>query len=329
MEHSLLTTRRTPPHAGMKANISFVFFGTPEFSVIVLSELENAGLIPALIVTAPDAPKGRGMTVLPSPVCEWARARNVRTITPVSLKDPETIDALVRTGADVFIIAAYGYIFPEIILSIPSKGVLNVHPSLLPKYRGATPIQGALLAGETETGVTIMLTDKELDHGPILAQTTVHIGGADATTVTPALAHAGGILAARVLPEWISGYITPTPQRHEHATFTKLLKKNDGKLSWNITVEEALRRIRAFQLWPTTWFEIPSKTGSVRVRILQARRLDSLKLKPPGTLSSIQNTPCIALRDGWLQLDRIRIAGKGDADGAAIWKHVTPETILQ
>ncbi|MEK7660185.1 MAG: methionyl-tRNA formyltransferase [Patescibacteria group bacterium] len=313
----------------MSTNIPFVFFGTPDFSVIILEELFRVGLVPTLVVTAPDAARGRGMEVLPSPVRVWAQKRGISTITPSSLKDTETQNALSATHADVFVIAAYGYILPKHILDIPPRGVLNIHPSLLPQYRGATPIQGALLAGETHTGVTVMLTDTDMDHGPIIAQRGVPITPVDdAATLTDALAHLGGTLAAEVLLKWVRGEITATPQEHTKATFTAPLTKSDGRIDWNTTIAQFLRTLRAYHTWPTFWCEIPSKKGTVRVRILSAHAVSAGASRPAGTLISYQNKPCVALADGWILLDTIRIAGKNDADSAALWSITTPDTML-
>jgi methionyl-tRNA formyltransferase len=152
----------------------FVFFGTPEFSAIILDELEREGYLPTLIVSAPDKPRGRGLVMTPSEVKAWGIAHNIPVITPPTLKDDSVADKLRDTGCDLFIVAAYGKIIPRRVLGIPAHGVLNVHPSLLPKFRGASPIESAILSDEPHTGVTIMLLDEEMDHGPIIAQREYH-----------------------------------------------------------------------------------------------------------------------------------------------------------
>lgn len=313
----------------MKHDIPFVFFGTPEFAVIVLEELYRVGLLPRLVVTAPDAPKGRGMETQPSPVKVWAEKRNIPVMTPPSLSDAATLEALKNVQAQLFVIAAYGYILSQRILDIPPRGVLNVHPSLLPKYRGATPIQGALLAGEKETGVTIMRTDAELDHGPIIAQRAYTIDPADdSATLTDALAHLGGMLAAETIPAWVDGAITDRAQDHSQATITRPLAKSDGHLDWSLTAQALLRCIRAYQSWPTSWCTIPTASGAVRVRILNAHAVDAGALRAEGTLISFLGKPCVACADGWIMLDRIRIAGKRDADGIALWSIAKEGTVL-
>lgn len=313
----------------MHTNIPFVFFGTPDFSVTILEELFRVGLTPALVVTARDAPRGRGMEVSPSPVRTWAEKRNIAVLTPTTLKDPATLNVLREVHADVFVIAAYGYILPREVLDIPLRGVLNVHPSLLPQFRGATPIQGALLAGVEETGVTVMLTDTEMDHGPIIAQRSITIApNDDATTLTETLAHFGGMLVAETLPKWVRGELTATPQDHTRATFTAPLTKSDGRADWSVSTAQFLRTLRAYHAWPTVWCEIPTNKGSVRVRILSAHAVDAGALRPAGTLISFQNKPCVAFADGWIVLDTIRIAGKNDGDGTQLWNIVSPDTTL-
>jgi methionyl-tRNA formyltransferase len=152
----------------------FAFFGTPEFSAIILDELERAGYLPSLIVTAPDKPRGRGLVMTPSEVRAWGVAHNIPVITPLTLKDESVADTLRDAKCDLFIVAAYGKIIPRGVLGIPAHGVLNVHPSLLPKFRGASPIESAILSDESHTGVTIMLLDEEMDHGPIITQREYH-----------------------------------------------------------------------------------------------------------------------------------------------------------
>ena len=148
----------------------FVFFGTPEFAMIILEELELKGLLPLLVVTAPDKPKGRKLVVTPSEVKLWAQAHDIPVLTPEKLKNEEFVAELSKQEWDLFVVAAYGKIIPKNILEMPKRGVLNVHPSLLPKFRGSSPIESAILSDEKFTGVTIMQLDEEMDHGPVLAQ---------------------------------------------------------------------------------------------------------------------------------------------------------------
>ena len=246
----------------------FVFFGTPEFASIVLDELEEAGLIPVLVVTAPDAPKGRKLIITESEVSTWARTRDIPTLKPTTLSDDNFAKELASYNANLFVVAAYGKIIPKPILEIPEKGALNVHPSLLPLFRGATPIESAILSNETHTGVTIILLDDKMDHGPVVAQRERIINSwpPKVGELTRDLAHFGGALLADIIPEWMSG-LRAYPQDHERATFTKKILKDDGLIDIKGDAHQNYKKICAFE---NAHFFISHKERRIRVRITDA-----------------------------------------------------------
>jgi methionyl-tRNA formyltransferase len=277
-------------------NPLFAFFGTPGFAVRVLDALEAAGLLPALVVTAPDKKAGRGQKLTPSPAKSWAEARGIDVVTPESLKDDPSrqggaeaeafVAELQNTDWDIFVVAAYGKIIPKTILDIPRKGSLNVHPSLLPKFRGPSPALSAILADERTTGVTIMEVVEKMDAGPIVAQAKIELEE-DAwppkgSLFEDLLATEGGKLLAEVIPDWIAGTITPEPQDESKATYTKKFTDEDAQINLRDDARKNLLKIRAFDKNPRAYFIDNGK----RVIITEARVTDSqleiLKVIPEG-----------------------------------------------
>lgn len=264
-------------------NLRLGFFGTPQIAVWILDELEKRGIVPSLVVTNPDAPQGRRLTLTPPPVKVWAMEHGVEVVQPTSLKDEELQSSLREKQFDIFIVAAYGKIIPQSILNIPKFGTLNVHPSLLPKLRGASPIRSAILNDIRETGVTIMLMDAELDHGPILAQEEVHIEESTwplrGEVLDELLARKGGALLADVIPEWVSGTITPREQEHSAATFCTKISKEMGEIDLTADPYQNLLKIRAFDGWPGTFFFTEKNGIRIRVKIIDAERAEDGTLK--------------------------------------------------
>lgn len=243
-------------------NYKIVFFGTPEFSVSVLEELYKKNIVPTLIVTAPDAKVGRGMVLTSPPAKVWAEKHDVDVI------QNHTDEMLLNTEWDLFIVASYGKILPSELLDLPNKGVLNVHPSLLPKFRGASPIVSAILEDEKETGVSIMLLDEKMDHGPILAQARVEVDNwpPKASVLEDILVTEGGKLLAEVVPPWMKGEITPEEQDHDKATFSKKITKKDGLINLGDDPYKNYLKIQALVGWPGTYFFVNDK----RVKITDA-----------------------------------------------------------
>ena len=259
-------------------NPAFVFFGTAEFSIAVLNELKDAGFIPSLIVTSEDKPQGRKLVITSPPVKKWGEQHDTMVIQPKTLKKnlpPEIINPPANRW-DFFIIAAYGKILPSSILDLPKHGTLNVHPSLLPKLRGASPIQAAILKDERQTGVTIMLVDEEVDHGPIIAQAEVTIEDwpPKAHTLQDLLAHVGGELLAETIPLWLNGNITPEKQDESKATYIDKIKKEDGLIDLNDDPYENFKKIQAFDIWPGAYFFTLRRGKKIRVKIADAEFKD-------------------------------------------------------
>lgn len=245
-----------------------IFMGTPEFALPALEKLvENRYEISA-VVTQPDRPAGRGRALAPSPVKVFAVAHRLPVLQPESLKTPG-IDQKLRTlRPEVIVVAAFGQLLPRSVLEIPPLGCINIHPSLLPKYRGPSPVAGAILAGESVTGVTIMLMDEGWDTGPILAQRKVPILPDDTTgSLERKLAQVGAELLIDTLPRWASGEVKPRPQNHAEATYTKPIAKEDGRIDWQLPAEELSRRCRAFSPWPGCFTQFGGKT----LKILKSR----------------------------------------------------------
>ncbi len=252
---------------------SFVFFGSDEFSVAVLEELKTAGYLPKIIVTAPSRAKGRGTIMTAPPAKQWGQLNNIEIIQPEKL-DSDFIQKLKAKSYQLFIVASYGKIIPKEILNIPSKGTLNVHPSLLPKYRGPSPIEFQILNDEQEVGVSIMLLDEKMDHGPILAQTyydTEHNEQMKTSELTLELARRGGALLAKTIPDWLDGKITPKEQNHDKATFTKKITKEDGLISLEDNSYQNYLKYLAYDIWPGVYFFVDKKGAQTRVKIKEAQ----------------------------------------------------------
>lgn len=254
-------------------SIQCAFFGVDGFSVIVLEELKKAGYLPALIVTAPDKPAGRGMRLAAPPTKIWAQENKIELFQPEKLNE-DTRDKIQDTNPDIFVVASYGKIIPKDILEIPEHGALNVHPSLLPLYRGPSPIQSQILDGTPETGTTIMKMDNEMDHGPIVAQELlpdINLSTVETlpsyTELRDSLARLGGELLAETVPDWLAGNINPQEQEHEYATYTKKIAKDDGRINLKDTAEKNYRKFKAFTPWPGVYFFTDDGT---RVKITDA-----------------------------------------------------------
>ena len=254
-------------------NINFAFFGTPDRAVWALDALHAAGLTPRMVVTRPDKPQGRKLLLTPPPAKVWALAHDVPVLQPEKL-DESFYHQLSVVGCQLFIVLAYGKIIPKHILDIPKHGTLNIHGSLLPKYRGASPIESAILADDRETGVSIILMDEEMDHGPIVAEEKVAVKNwpPSADELARGIVEKGAGLLAKILPDWISGKITPKAQDHARATYTKKIKKEDGLIDLEDDPYKNFLKIQAYKGWPGTYFfaSVPGKDKGVRIIIKDA-----------------------------------------------------------
>ena len=236
----------------MRAPMNLVFCGTPNFAVPTLERLVEAGHSVPLVVTQPDRPRGRGMEVAVSPVKDAAVRLGIAVAQPVTIKNNvEFRDQLAAIAPDAIIVVGYGRIIPQWMIDLPRLGNLNLHASLLPKYRGAAPIQWAIANGESATGVTTMRIDAGLDTGDILLQREIPIGLEDTTeTIGPKLASIGANLMVETLRGLENGKVRPTPQDHTHATLAPILKKEDGRMDFARTANDLFNRLRSFQPWP-------------------------------------------------------------------------------
>lgn len=258
---------------------SIAFFGTPRFAVYVLDALEKTGVLPDVVITAPDRPAGRGLELHAPPVKDWALERDIPVLQPENLKQESEVLALLKNSEwDLFLVAAYGKILPKDVLDTPQKGALNVHPSLLPKFRGASPIESQILSDEKTVGVTIMFMDEKMDHGSILAQASVtpEDWPLKASVLEAMLATIGGELLAETIPAWLGGSITPEEQHHDLATFTKKITKEDGLIEIGgrptSVMEEYEKYLKycAYDGWPGVYFFAEKNGKKVRVKITDA-----------------------------------------------------------
>lgn len=249
------------------SKIKIIFWGTPHFAREILKQLAESGWKPILVITQPDKARGRGLKLKESAVKALAKKLNIPYLQPTKLKDPDFIQKIKSYRPDLCVLAAYGKIIPKEILAIPPKGFLNVHPSLLPRWRGASPIQAAILNGDKETGVTIILMDEEMDHGPILESRKWKIENRITyKELEEKLVEEASKLLIEILPKWLNGEIKPTVQGHSKTTFCPMIKKEDGRIDWHEPAEKIERKIRAFQDWPVAFFE----TNGKRIKILEA-----------------------------------------------------------
>ena len=301
--------------------LRIIYMGTPQFAVPALETL-IAGSKPGLVlqegyeivtvITRPDKPSGRGKEVVYSPVKQLALSQEIPVWQPGSLKRQENIEMLAAYQSDLFIVAAFGQILLQAVLDLPRYGTLNIHASLLPKYRGVSPISEAILQGDTETGVTIMLIDAGVDTGPILLQRAIPIAEDDTTgSLTLKLAALGASALLEALPLWVQGKITPQPQDERFASHTHRLHKEDGKIDWNRPADVLARTVRAFTPWPgayTNW-------GNKLLKIISAHTIqsDPGSEARAGTVSLRKEnglqTLIVATGEGLLILEKLHLEG--------------------
>lgn len=299
--------------AGQRARV--VFMGSPSFAVPTLRALHDAGYDIPLVVTQPDRPAGRGGRTRAPEVKVEAEKLGIAVAQPERLAEESARSRLAAGEADVFVVAAYGKILPQGILEIPRLGCLNVHASLLPRWRGPSPINAAILAGDAETGITIMKLVRQMDAGPVLARAAAPVG-ASATTATlePELARMGADLLVDTLARYLLGEVTPVAQDESRATYCRLLTKADGFLRSEMTVDEAWRAVRAYNPWPTASVGY----GGQRLNIWAARPLPAGAGVPsPGAMDVIERSPAIAFRGGWLMLEEVQKVGGRRISGQA------------
>ncbi|MCP9471769.1 MAG: methionyl-tRNA formyltransferase [Nitrospira sp.] len=283
-----------------------VFMGTPEFAVPSLEALLQSEDQVVGVVTQPDRPKGRGQTLVAPPVKVVAEQAGIPVVQPLKIRTPDFLETLAGWKPDLIAVAAFGRILHAPILTLPPRGCVNVHGSLLPKYRGAAPIQWALINGETETGITTMLMDEGMDTGPMLLQAKIPILPDDtAGTVAPRLARLGGQLLVQTIAGLRAGTITPIPQDHSQATMAPLLKKEDGAIDWTMSASALVNRIRGLSPWPGAY----TFHGFERWTIWKAVAAQEPASNMPGVVLAVTKQSIkVATGEGALELLEIQTA---------------------
>ena len=289
-----------------------IFMGTPDFAVPLLQALIDAAPQKNWqivgVVTQPDRPKGRGKKLAPPPVKVIAEQARLPVLQPETLKAEQAVAQLAALMPDVIVVAAFGQILRPNVLNLPPQGCLNVHASLLPRWRGASPVTAAIRAGDAETGVTIMLMDEGLDTGPILSQRVIPISaGHTGGTLTQDLAELGAALLVDTLPKWLAGEIEPQAQNNDLATKTRLLKKQDGAIDWSQSAQEIERQVRAFTPWPGAFSYGPKG----QIKFLSVETAESVEFTDvPGTLFKHNRDVYVTTGSGAIRLVTVQPAGK-------------------
>lgn len=290
------------------------FLGTPEFSVTVLAALVEAGHEIACAYSQPPAPRGRGQVLKPSPVQAFAEAHGIPVRTPASMKDAGEIAAFRALAVDAAVVVAFGQILVAEVLEAPRLGSFNLHASLLPRWRGAAPIQRAIMAGDAQTGVEVMRMTEGLDEGPVLATATVRIGPLDtAGTLHDRLAAAAADLIVRTLPDIEAGTAHATPQALDGVTYAKKIRPKEARLTWTKPAAELDRKIRGLSPFPGAWFLLPTEKGEVRVKALLSA-FEDVDGEAGVTLDDRLLVGCGA---GAVRLLRVQREGKGPQDAEA------------
>ena len=287
-----------------------VFMGTPEFAVPSLEGLISNGYEVVAVYTQPDKAAGRGRVIEESPVKKAALRHGLKVLQPVNLKSAETKTQLADLKPDAIVVAAFGQILPQSVLEIPPFGCINIHPSLLPKYRGVAPVPAAILNGDEWTGVSIMLLDKGVDTGPVLTNVHVPVLPQDtAGSLLEKLAHSGAQLLLDTLPGWFRKEIKPQPQNSAEASYTKMLTKEAGEIDWKLPAVAIWRRVRAYQPWPGCYTRWQEK----QLKIIEAEPLAAVENSPPGTVVSVKDSPSafgVITGDGILGVIKVQLEGK-------------------
>ncbi len=289
--------------------MKIVFTGTSEFAVPILKAIKSqTDWDVALVISEPAKPSGRKNQSSVSPVAQTAKELNLKLATPVSIADIKSdITAL---KPDVMIVVAYGQILPREVLEIPKFKTINIHPSLLPKLRGASPIQTTLMQGLTETGVSLMVIDEKVDHGPIISQEVFLIDQSENyLTLEFRLSHIGASMLVRDLPKYISGKLKSQEQNHAEATFTKLIKKDDGLIDWSKSPQDIYNQWRAYLKWPGVYTFFKDKSGAnMRLKLIQIEKcvISDIAHRSGEVFTDESKNLCIACHEGTIKLIRVQ-----------------------
>ncbi len=299
--------------------IHVVYMSTPAFGVPALTLLAHDPRFEvAAVVTQPDKPAGRSLKRTPPPIKRAAERLGIPVLQPASLRTTAAVREIARLQPDVIAVAAYGLWIPSEIFNLPPKRSLNLHPSLLPRYRGAAPVVGALLAGEAEVGLSVLFVEDEMDAGNILAQMRVPVMPGDTTaTLMDRLAHIGAPFFVETLAGWVNGTIVPYAQDHSQASWVDRLRKADGLLDWTLAAEELARRCRALSPWPGTYTFYRGQRLLIHAAwpLNQAVYVHTSMERPePGTVLALPQGIGVAAGDGVLMLERVQLAGRRALD---------------
>jgi len=290
------------------------FLGTPDFAVASLRRIVEAGFEVACVYSQPPAPRGRGHELRPSPAHAFAGAHGLPVRTPASMRDPAEVAAFRALGLDAAVVVAFGQILPREVLEAPTLGAFNLHGSLLPRWRGAAPIQRAIMAGDAVTGVQVMRMTEGLDEGPILATQTLRIGPLDtAGTLHDRMAEAGAELLVRTLHALGRGEARETPQASDGVTYAKKIRPREARIDWTRPGAEVDRKIRGLSPAPGAWFELPTDRGPVRVKALLSANEDADGA--PGEV--LDEALLVACGSGAVRLLRVQREGRAAQDAEA------------
>lgn len=290
-------------------SIRVVFMGSPDFALPTLAALDRHYSV-AGVITQPDRPAGRGRVLTPSPVKQLAVQLGIDVIQPVKLREPEAQEALIAWAPDLIVVAAFGQILRASVLELPRYGCVNVHASLLPRWRGAAPIQAAILHGDAESGVTIMKMDAGIDTGAILSQRAMPILPEDtAGSLSVRLAEEGANLLIETLPAYLAGAVALVAQDETRATYASMLTKEQGELDFSKPAETLERQVRAFQPWPGAYAFFQGEM----LKVLRAHVDGSAAV--PSQRGIVHNMPAVGTALGWLVLDEVQPAGKRPMSG--------------
>ena len=313
--------------------MKYIFFGSSEFAKIVLEKLLQNNLKPILVVTQPPKPVGRKQILSPSLIQIFAEQEKISCFVPTNLNVEDFIQTIKNLQPDLILLTAYGKIIPSVLLKLPPKGFINLHPSLLPKWRGATPIQSTILADDKEAGVTLFLMDKQIDHGPIIQNTVYSIQYTRITysELSKQLAEIGADLIIKTIPRWLNGEIIPLPQDESLATYCHKITSEDEKINWQTSAEEIDRKVRALNPNPGVYFECSpacagrEKKGSERsegsytlannkiIKIIEGFPLFDSQLsinKNPGGIFEYERKMAIKCNSGFYIIEKLKPAGK-------------------
>ena len=298
-----------------------VYMGTPAFAIAPLEELLASGYDVVGVYTQPDRPAGRGRSMEAPPVKTFALDRGLDVIQPTSLRNAEAHDRLAALAPDVIAIAAYGRILPEEVVGMAPAGCVNVHPSLLPRYRGPSPVAFTILEGDETAGVSIMALDEGMDSGPVIAQIEEAVHPDDTTeSLTYRLFRRGARLLVKCLPGYLQGDVTPQPQDDAKATYARRLTKEDGDMRWDLHAETLWRQVRAYHPWPGSF----TRWNGRLLKVLEAVPLPSAVAYTPGSVVALErDAPApvgVAAGEGVLGLRRVQIEGRRAVDAADFLK---------